>query len=166
MLFRVTSHFQRPKESLIWQRNQKFYLRFSKKIKLEFSKSSDLFWLNQFQLKIKKSGRCHNLANGRTPWWNFCGNRSWRSSFLMLFAYFVYITHLTKLTRGSLLRMEKSMPIEKSIEEKVLLNASLSDRNNKTCLQCDAFPWKSWFIVIDARRSCCPIGLRLRRQGI
>ena len=54
----------------------------------------------------------------------------------MLFAY------LTKLTRGSLLRMEKSMPIEKSIEEKVLLNSSLSDRNNKTCLQCDAFPWK------------------------
>ena len=31
----------------------------------------------------------------------------------MLFAYFVYITHLKKLTRGSLLRMEKFMPIEK-----------------------------------------------------
>ena len=61
----------------------------------------------------------------------------------MLFAYFVYITHLTKLTRGGLLPMEKPMPMEKSIGGKVLLNASLSDRNNKTCLQCDAFPWKS-----------------------
>ena len=48
----------------------------------------------------------------------------------------------------------------------VLLKTSLSNRNTKTCLRCDTFPGRSWFIVIDARRSRWPVGLRLRRQGI
>ena len=143
MLFRVTSHLQRPKESLIWQKNQKFYLRFSKKIKLEFSKSLDLFWLNHFQWKIKKSGRCHTLAKGRIPLMKFLRQPLIEELVSHVIRIFCLYHTFDKLTRGSLLRMEKSMPIEKSIGEKVLPNASLSDRNNKTCLQCDTFPWKS-----------------------
>ena len=34
MLFKVTSHLQRPRESFIWQKSQTFYLRFPKKIKI------------------------------------------------------------------------------------------------------------------------------------
>ena len=46
------------------------------------------------------------------------GNRSSWASFSMLFAYFVYITHLTKFTRGGSLFMEKSLLVEKSqVEE-------------------------------------------------
>lgn len=58
----------RGRKNLLFDKEiRNFTWGFQKKIKLEFSKSSDLFWLNQFQLKIKKSGRCHNLANGRIP---------------------------------------------------------------------------------------------------
>ena len=34
MLFKVTSHLQRSKESFIWQKSQTIYLRFPKKIKI------------------------------------------------------------------------------------------------------------------------------------
>ena len=40
----------------------------------------------------------------------------------MLFACFVYIAYLTKFSRGRLLPIEKSLPMGKSKEEKVLLN--------------------------------------------
>ena len=35
-------------------------------------------------------------------------------------------------------------------------------RYKKTCLQWVTFPGQTWFIVIDARRSHCPIGLRFQ----
>ena len=35
-----------------------------------------------------------------------------------------------------------------------------TERDKKNMLQCDAFPGKSWSIVIGTRRSCCSIGLR------
>ena len=44
----------------------------------------------------------------------------------------------------------------------VLLNALQNDRDEKTCPPRINFPGKSWSIVIDARRSRCPIGLRFR----
>ena len=40
------------------------------------------------------------------------GGSSW-ASFFMLFAYFVYIAHLTKFTRGSSLILGKYLPTEK-----------------------------------------------------
>ena len=45
----------------------------------------------------------------------------------------------------------------------VLLNAPLSDRDKKKkCLKWVTFPGKSWSVVIDARRSYRPIGLRFQ----
>ena len=44
------------------------------------------------------------------------GGSSW-ASFFMLFAYFVYIAHLTKFTRGSSLLLGKYLPTEKSKAE-------------------------------------------------
>ena len=59
MLFKVTFHLQKPKESFIWQKLKSDILpKVSKKKKS--SKVSDLFRLKYFQLKVKKSGRCQS----------------------------------------------------------------------------------------------------------
>ena len=52
----------------------------------------------------------------------------------------------------------------------VFLNAPLSDRDyknkkKKRCQQWVFFPGKSWSIVSDVRRSCCPIGSRFQVGG-
>ena len=68
---------------------QTFKLTFPFKNFLKSLKATELFRKTYFQIKVNKSGRCHNLAPGRIPWGNFRGNRScWGS---MIFPYFVYI---------------------------------------------------------------------------
>ena len=44
----------------------------------------------------------------------------------------------------------------------VHLNALLSDRDKKKCLQWVTLPEKSRSIIIDSRRSSCPIGLQFQ----
>ena len=48
----------------------------------------------------------------------------------------------------------------------VLLNAPLSDRDKKTCLQWETFPGKSWSIVTDTRRSRRPTGSRFQEANL
>ena len=51
------------------------------------------FRMTYFQIKVNNSGRCHNVVRGRILEVIFRDNRL----FFMLFAYFVYIAHLTKI---------------------------------------------------------------------
>ena len=89
---------------------------FKKKI-LKSLKALELYVKTYFEIKVDKSGMCHNLERGRVCWGNFGDNRSSLGSFKILFAYFVCIAHFTKFTCGSSLPMEKSLLLEKSKAE-------------------------------------------------
>ena len=80
-------------------------------------KAPELFRKTYFQIKVNKSGRCHNLRPGQVPWGNFCCNCLCWGLIFMLFSYFVYIVHFTKFTHGNSLFMEKSLLMEKSKAE-------------------------------------------------
>ena len=69
---------------------------------LKSLKALELFRRTYFQIKVIKSGRCHDLGPGRISKENFRGNRSCWDSFFMLFPYFIYVAHTTKFTRGTL----------------------------------------------------------------
>ena len=106
-----TSHLQRPKKkidfSFIWLNwIQTFNLTFPQNYFQKSLKAPELFRKTYFQIKVNKSGRCHNLA--RAPRRIPRGNCSCLGSIFMFFPYFVYIAHFTKFTRGIYLLMKKS----------------------------------------------------------
>ena len=106
-----TSHLQRPKKkidfSFIWLNwIQTFNLTFPQNYFQKSLKAPELFRKTYFQIKVNKSGRCHNLA--RAPGWIPRGNCSCLGSIFMFIPYFVYIAHFTKFTRGIYLLMKKS----------------------------------------------------------
>ena len=89
LLFKVTSHIQRPKYQFFFyltELNSSIQPNFS--IKTFFQKSlkaPEYFTKTYFQVKVIKSGRCHYLGPGRISWGNFRGNRLYLSSIFMLF---------------------------------------------------------------------------------
>ena len=104
--------------SFIWKKlNSNIKPNVSIKKYLKSVKAPELFRKTYFQIKVNKSGRCHNLRPGQVPWGNFCCNCSCWGLIFMLFSYFVYILHFTKFTHGSSLFMEKSLLMEKSKAE-------------------------------------------------
>ena len=144
----VTSNIQRPKNNRF-----SFYLIFL----LFILKAPKLCRKTYFQIKVNKSGSCHNLGPGRIPWDNFRGNRSCQGSIFILFLYFVYIAHFSKFARGSSLFMETSLLVEKSKSEEIP-----REKKKKTCLQWVTFPlihrhWRQevplsyWFAVLGGK---------------
>ena len=120
LLFNVTSHFQRPKNRFFFyliRVNSNILPKVSIKKILRSLKAPELFRKTYFQTKVTISGRCHSLVQGRIPWRNFRGNRSFWASFFMLFAYFVYIALSVKFTRGSSLLREISLLMGESKAE-------------------------------------------------
>ena len=104
----VNSHLQRLKKliSFIWKKlNSKIKPNVSLKKYLKSVKAPELFRKTYFQIKVNKSGRCHNLRPGKVPWGIFAVTAR---------DYFVYIVHFTKFTHGSSLFMKKSLLMEKS----------------------------------------------------
>ena len=94
----VNSHLQRLKKliSFIWKKlNSKIKPNVSLKKYLKSVKAPELFRKTYFQIKVNKSGRCHNLRPGQVPWGNFCCDCSCWGLIFMLFSYFVYIVHFT-----------------------------------------------------------------------
>ena len=71
----VTSQPQRLKKidfCFIWLNwIQTFKLTFPFKNFLKSLKATELFRKTYFQIKVNKSGRCHNLEPGRIPWGKF-----------------------------------------------------------------------------------------------
>ena len=129
----VNSHLQRLKKLifLLFEKNwiQTLNLTFPLKKYLKSVKAPELFRKTYFQIKVNKSGRCHNLRPGQVPWGNFCCNCLCWGLIFMLFSYFVYILHFTKFTHGSSLFMKKSLLMEKSISRrKSLIKKKIKNR--------------------------------------
>ena len=102
---KVTSHPQRPKKNrFFFYLTKKFNLTFPLKKKfLKISEAPEWFSKTYFQIKVNKSGRCHNLGPGWIPGGDFRGNRSsWGSFSCHLRILF------TSRTCGSSLLVEKS----------------------------------------------------------
>ena len=76
------------------------------------------------------------------------GGSSW-ASFFMLFAYFVYIAHLTKFTRGSSLILGKYLPTEKSKVEESPWSRIPSRKGKQSFMKATGTGWSSvlgsWF---------------------
>ena len=70
-----TSHLQRRKKNrffFIWLNwIQTFNLTFPQNYFQKSLKAPELFRKTYFQIKVNKSGRCHNLEPGRIPWGKF-----------------------------------------------------------------------------------------------
>ena len=94
-------------------------------------KAPELFRKTSFQIKVNKSGRCHNLQPGQVPWGNFCCDCSCWGLIFMLFSYFVYIVHFTKFTHGSSLFMEKSL-LQKNQKQKKVLGKKKNKKQAQT----------------------------------
>ena len=81
-------------------------------------KAPDLFRKTYFQIKVDKSGRCHNLGPERIPGGIFAATAHDGARFFTLFPYFSYINHFTKFTRGSSLILKRFLLLEKSKAER------------------------------------------------
>ena len=105
--------------------------RFHKKF-LKSLKAPKLFRKTQFQIKLNKSGMCHNLGPERIPWGRFRGNRSsWDSFFnFFLFTSLFEKIHTQKLFAHGNLKIFAHGKIKRG--RKSLVKKNKNKNKNKT----------------------------------
>ena len=160
------------RKSSVKKKKKKNAQRRKKEYQSVKKRKSDSYWRSSVQIlnkevAVKSKFTIHNVKNqvsfsSYQPWYKKI-NTSLESQFWKLyvdslfcssaqFAVFPFLPRVFPSPLGTLL---------------IIVSSSLTlhlviEITKKTCLQWVSFPEKSWSIVIDARRSRCPIGLRFQ----